>query len=61
MATAILKEAAGLRYNGVAVLYATGGYVPGFAGLFRPNWTINLLDTLLLADSMMISAYLIDE
>ena len=61
MATAILMEAAGLRYNGVAVLYATGGYVIGFAGLFHPAWTINLLATLLLAHAMMISAYLIHE
>ena len=61
MATAILKEAAGLRYNGVAVLYAIGGYVIGFTGLFHPTWAINFGAILLLAHTMIISAYLIHE
>ncbi len=61
MATAILKEPAGLRYNGAALLYAIGGYVIGFAGLFQPAWAINVLSTLLLAHSMTVSAYLIHE
>ncbi len=58
---AILKEPAGLRYNGVALFYATGGYVIGLAGLFHPAWAVNLLATLLLAHAMTISAYLIHE
>ncbi len=61
MATAILKEPAGLRYNGAALLYAICGYVVGFAGLFQSAWAINLLATLLLAHAMTISAYLIHE
>jgi fatty acid desaturase len=61
MASAILKEPAGLRYNGAAILYATSGYIIGFAGLFYPNLAINLLATLLLAHAMTISAYLIHE
>ncbi len=61
MATAILKEPAGLRYNGAALLYAIGCYVIGFAGLFQPAWAINVLSTLLLAHSMTVSAYLIHE
>ena len=61
MASAILKEPAGLRYNGAAILYATSGYIIGFVGLFYPNLAINLLATLLLAHAMTISAYLIHE
>ncbi len=61
MATAILKEPAGLRYNGAALLYAICGYVVGFAGLFQAAWSINFLATLLLAHAMTISAYLIHE
>ncbi len=59
MATAILKEPAGLRYNSAALLYATGGYVIGFAGLFHSAWAINLGATLLLSHAMIISDYLI--
>ena len=61
MAAAILKEPQGLRYNGFACLYAVGGYVLGFAGLFHGHWAINLLATLLLAHAMTIAAYLIHE
>jgi len=61
MAAAILKEREGLRYNGGAVLYAVGGYVLGFAGLFHELWAVNLLATLLLAHAMTIAAYLIHE
>jgi len=61
MATAILKEPAGLRYNGAALVYAIGGYIIGFVGLFHPAWAVNLLATLLLAHAMTISAYLIHE
>jgi len=61
MATAILKESQGLRYNGTALLYLLGAYVIGFYGLFRPEWPLNLAATLLLAHAMTISAYLIHE
>ncbi len=61
MAIQILKEAAGLRYNGAALLYAICGYAIGFAGLFHPAWGIKLVATLLLAHAMMIAAYLIHE
>jgi omega-6 fatty acid desaturase (delta-12 desaturase) len=58
---AALKEPEGLRYNGIAVAYAILGYVAGFAGLFHPAWSVNLLATLLLAHAMTIAAYLIHE
>ncbi len=61
MAMAILKEPQGLRYNGTALLYVLGAYIIGFYGLFRPEWPINLAATLLLAHSMIISAYLIHD
>ena len=61
MATAILKEPQGLRYNGIALLYVVSAYVMGFAGLFSPYWAVNLVATLLLAHGMVIAAYLIHE
>jgi fatty acid desaturase len=61
MATGLLKEPQGLRYNGAAVLYAVGSYVLGFAGLFNDSMAISLLATLLLAHAMTIAAYLIHE
>lgn len=61
MGTAILKERAGLHYNGLAVAYAIGAYALGFYGLFRPEWLVNGLATLLLAHGMVIAAYLIHE
>ena len=61
MATSILKEAAGRRYNGVALLYLFSAYAIGFYGLFRPEWAINVAATLLLAHAMIIAAYLIHE
>ena len=56
-----LKEPAGFRYNGGALLYAVGGYVLGWAGLFHGNPIVNLAATLLLAHAMTIAAYLIHE
>ncbi len=56
-----LKEPEGLRYYGVAVLYAVFAYALGLAGLFHPAWPVNLIATLLLAHAMTISAYLIHE
>ena len=61
LAAGILKEPDGLRYNPAAVLYAIGGYALGLAGIMQPAWPINLPATLLLAHSMVISAYLIHE
>ena len=61
MLTAILREPAGLAYNGGAVVYALAGYVCGFAGLFHSAWDVNLPATLLLAHAMVIAAYLIHE
>ena len=61
MLTAILREPAGLAYNGGAVVYALAGYVCGFAGLFHSAWYVNLPATLLLAHAMVIAAYLIHE
>ena len=61
MATALLKEPQGLRYNGCALLYAVLAYVGGFAGLFAAHWAVNLAATLLLAHAMVIAAYLIHE
>ena len=61
MSVAVLKEPAGLRYNGGALLYAVSGYVLGFAGLFHSSWAVSLVATLLLAHAMTIAAYLIHE
>ena len=61
MDTAILKERAGLRHNGLAIGYALAACAIGFYGLFRPEWAINGLATLLLAHGMVIAAYLIHE
>lgn len=57
----MLHEPQGLRYHGGAVLYAVGGYILGFAGLFASHWALNLLGTLLLAHAMVIAAYMIHE
>jgi fatty acid desaturase len=59
--TTILKEPEGLSRNGAALVYAIGGYVVGFAGLFQSSWLINLPAMLLLAHAMVIAAYLIHE
>jgi fatty acid desaturase len=61
MIAAKLKEPEGLRWYGLAVVYAVVGYVLGLAGLFSPEWWVNALATLLLAHAMIIAAYLIHE
>ena len=61
MKAAILKEPGALRWYGLAVLYAVGGYVFGIAGLFSGSWIVNAGATLLLAHAMIIAAYLIHE
>ncbi len=57
----LLREPEGLRYNGAAFLYAVGGYLLGFAGLFHANPAVNGVATLLLAHAMVIAAYLVHE
>lgn len=57
----LLYERAGLRYNGFALLYVLVAYVAGFAGLFNDRFPISLAAMLLLAHSMVISAYLVHE
>ncbi len=61
MGAAILKEPEGLRWYGLAVLYAVGGYILGLAGLFSSSWLFNAGATMLLAHAMIIAAYLIHE
>lgn len=58
---AVLNEPEGLRYHGLAVLYAVSGYVLGLAGLFAESWAVNALAVLLLAHAMVIAAYLVHE
>lgn len=57
----ILREPAGLRYYGGALLYVLVGYLTGFAGIFSENFLVNLLAVFLLAHAMVISAYLVHE
>ncbi|MEX0708515.1 MAG: fatty acid desaturase [Woeseia sp.] len=57
----LLREPEGLRYNGAAFLYAVGGYLLGFAGLFHASPAVNAVATLLLAHAMVIAAYLVHE
>jgi len=56
-----MKEPAGLRMNGAAILYVVLGYAFGFAGILHESWLVNIPATLLLAHSMTIAAYLIHE
>ncbi len=55
------REAAGRRYNGAAIAYASLGYGAGFAGLFAAHPAVNLAAMLLLAHAMIIAAYLVHE
>ncbi|MEQ8204870.1 MAG: fatty acid desaturase [Woeseia sp.] len=59
--TDILREPAGLRYNGLALLYAVLGWLLGLAGILQDSLLINALATLLLAHAMIIAAYLVHE
>ena len=58
---ALFQHGAGLKYHGLAILYACLGYGLGFAGLFSANWGINVLGTLLLAHGMVVAAYMVHE
>ncbi len=57
----LIKDPLGLRYYGVAVIYAVAAYILGFIGLFSASWGVNAGATLLLAHGMIISAYMIHE
>ena len=61
MIAAVLKEPEGLRWYGLAVLYAVAGYAAGIAGLFSSSGWVNLGAVLLLAHAMTIAAYLVHE
>ena len=59
--TQLVKQPGGLVGHGGAVAYAVFGYVAGFAGLFHPDWLVNIPATCLLAHAMIIAAYMIHE
>jgi fatty acid desaturase len=57
----IFKEAEGLRYHGLALVYSLSAYIGGCWAVFADNWAVNAAGVLLLAHGMVISAYLIHE
>ena len=59
--SSLLKDPAGLRYHGGAVLYAVAAYLIGIVGLFQDSFVINAGATVLLAHGMTIAAYMIHE
>ena len=61
MMAKIFHEPQGMYYHGGAVIYAVGGYIIGWIGLFSDHWLINLGATLLLGHAMTIAAYMIHE
>jgi acyl-lipid omega-6 desaturase (Delta-12 desaturase) len=61
MAFATFKDPAGPLYHGLAVAYAVGGYLLGFAALFHGGWVLSIAGTLLLGHAMTIAAYLLHE
>jgi fatty acid desaturase len=61
MTTRIWRQQDGALPNLLAIGYAVGGYVLGWAGLFAESYWINAVATLLLAHAMVIGAYLIHE
>lgn len=56
-----MRYADGLMPNALALGYAVGGYVGGWALFYIDNWLVNLAGIMLLAHSMVIAAYLIHE
>ncbi len=56
-----LREAAGLKYHGGALLYALSAYAAGWTAVWQDAWPLNLAGVLLLAHGMVIAAYLIHE
>ena len=61
LAKSLTKDPLGMRWYGLAVVYAVTLYVLGFVGLFASNWLVNAIATLALAHGMVIAAYLIHE
>lgn len=61
LAKSTIKDPLGLRYYGVAVLYAGLVWIAGFAGLFSSSPVVNLVAVLALAHAMIIAAYLVHE
>ena len=57
----IMRYPDGLRYHGLAIVYAASAYALGLVGLFTASVLINLGATLLLAHGMTIAAYLVHE
>lgn len=57
----LLREPAGLRYHGGAILYAFLAWSLGLAGLLHDAWLVNACATVLLAHGMVIAAYLVHE
>ncbi|MGI9294075.1 MAG: fatty acid desaturase [Pseudomonadales bacterium] len=58
---ALFQHPAGLRYHGLALVYALLAYGVGFYGLFGANWYVNAGSVILLGHGMTIAAYLIHE
>lgn len=58
---ALMRDEGDLLPNGLAVGYATGGHLVGLAMLARPEFGWNLAGLLLVAHTLVISAYLIHE
>ena len=61
LAKSLTKDPLGMRWYGLAVVYAIGLYILGFAGLFASSWILNAIATLALAHGMVIAAYLVHE
>lgn len=57
----LFKNKSGFIYNSLALLYISLAYVLGFAGLFSEHWGLQLLSTLILAHSLIISSYILHE
>lgn len=57
----VWKDARGRRMNLMALSYAVGGWLLGWAGLLSGSWLLAAPATLLLAHSMVIAAYMIHE
>ena len=57
----LFQHLGGLKYHGLALLYALGAYGLGFIGLFSNSLLVSVLAVPLLAHGMVIAAYLIHE
>ena len=61
MSATYFKDPSGPLYHGLAIGYALGGYVLGFAALFHGGWALTIGGTLLLGHAMTIAAYMLHE